>query len=104
MSEIVTPDGITEKWKETIKQKLWWKYSPEDIKSVIDLVDSETRKSMLSRDWLSKVADAFKRWLPLIDSTSEKMSTALNELFKKQIPEDIDSLKTAILNVTKNIS
>ena len=99
--EIVTPDGITEGWKRFIESKLGWRYSPWDIKSIIDLVDWESRKSMLDRSWWTKVADAFKRALPLVDSTSEKMWNALAKLFEKQIPADIEELKVAILNVTK---
>ena len=41
--EFVTPDGITEKGKQLVEQKLNGKYTPEEIKDIIKLIDNESR-------------------------------------------------------------
>lgn len=92
--EIVTPDGITETGKKFIWEKLAWKFTPEEIKDVISTIDTASRTAMLNSD--NKIANAFKRALPLIDSTSEKMSNEYATLFKKQIPADIQDMKSQI--------
>lgn len=94
--EIVTPDGITEKGKKIIWEKLSGKYSPEDIKDIITTIDRESRGSMLNRDGMTKVSDAFKHALPLVNGTAEKMSTEYTKLFKWEIPQDISALKTQL--------
>jgi len=41
--EFVTPDGITEKGKQLVEQKLNGKYTPEEIKDIINTIDNESR-------------------------------------------------------------
>lgn len=99
MSEIVTPDGITESGKKFIWEKLSWKYSPEEIKDILSTIDKESRQAMLNRSAWTKVSDAFKHALPLVNWTAEKMSKEYANLFNKEIPEDIAVLKTQLSQV-----
>lgn len=93
MSELITPDGITETGKELLSKKLGGKYTPEQIKDIITTIDTESRRSLIDRGGWTKLADAFKRSLPFVDSTSEKMSNELALLFKKEIPTDVADMK-----------
>lgn len=99
--EFVTPDGITEKGKQLVEQKLNGKYTPEEIKDIINTIDNESRWVMLNRTWWKKLIDGFKSALPLIDSTAEKMSTEYTKLFTKEIPADINDMKAKIAELNQ---
>jgi hypothetical protein len=99
-SEIVTPDGLSEAGKKFIEQKLAGKYSPEDVKTIKDTLDMASRGALMQRGTGEKLADAFKRSIPLASSTAEKMSEAYAQLFQKEIPEDVKALVASIQEIS----
>lgn len=102
MSDIITPDGLTEAGKEFIAKKLGWKFTLEDIKSIQSVVDSLSRSTLLNR-WIgTTISDAIKRSMPLMTSTSEKISKALKNLFNTYIPESLDDMKEKIAKIIGN--
>lgn len=99
--EFVTPDGITEKGKQLVEKKLNGKYTPEEIKDIIDTIDKESRWAMLKRPTWKTISDAFKSAIPFVDSTAEKMSTEYAKLFTKDIPVDIADMKARIAELNQ---
>lgn len=101
MSTMITPDGLTEDGKDFIAKKLGWKFTLEDIKTIQSIVDSLSRNSLLNRSIGTTISDAIKRSIPLMTSTSEKISKALKNLFNTYIPESIEDMKEKIINIIK---
>jgi hypothetical protein len=102
MSTMITPDGLTEAGKKFIAEKLGWIFTLEDIKSIQSVVDSLSRSTLLNR-WIgTTISDAIKRSMPLMTSTSERISKALKNLFNTYIPESLDDMKEKITKIIGN--
>ena len=95
MAEIITPDGITEEGRKLVKERIGSRYTPEGVKEIIDKIDS-MRNALMKNSALTKITDALKRSIPLMSSTSEKISANLKELFSNTLPEDKDNLLAKI--------